>query len=66
MVIGYHFVLEAPFLIEQHLRYTGKEHYLRLRDDSQSIRSWFRFIWRFFSTTSDITLSRGRDDFLLK
>lgn len=60
MVIGYHFVLEAPFLIEQYLRYTGKEHYLRLRDDSQSIRSWFRFVWRFFSTTSDISLSVGR------
>lgn len=60
MVIGYHFVLEAPFLIEQYLRYTGKEHYLRLRDDSQSVRSWFRFIWRFFSTTSDISLSVGR------
>ncbi|MBL7776634.1 MAG: 1-acyl-sn-glycerol-3-phosphate acyltransferase, partial [Saprospiraceae bacterium] len=60
MVIGYHFVLEAPFLIEQFLRFTGKEHYLRLRDDSQSIRRSFRFIWRFFSTTSDITLSVGR------
>jgi glycerol-3-phosphate O-acyltransferase len=60
MVIGYHFVLEAPFLIEQHLRYIGKEHYLRLRDDSLSVRSWLRFIWRFFSTTSDITLSLGK------
>ncbi|TNE59034.1 MAG: glycerol acyltransferase [Bacteroidetes bacterium] len=60
MVIGYHFVLEAPFLIEQYLRYTGKEYYLRLRDDSQSIRSSFRFIWRLFSTTSDITISVGK------
>ncbi|MFN0016475.1 MAG: 1-acyl-sn-glycerol-3-phosphate acyltransferase [Saprospiraceae bacterium] len=60
MVIGYHFVLEAPFLIEQHLRFIGKEHYLRLRDDSLSVRSWFRFVWRFFSTTSDITLSIGK------
>lgn len=25
MVIGYHFVLEAPFLIEQYLRFTGRE-----------------------------------------
>ncbi len=60
LVIGYHFVLEAPFLIEQHLRMTGKEQYLRLRDEGNSIRSWFRFIWRFFSTTNDITLSVGR------
>jgi glycerol-3-phosphate O-acyltransferase len=60
LVIGYHFVLEAPFLIEQHLRYTGKENYIRLRDDSLSVRSWFRFVWRFFSTTSDISLSVGK------
>lgn len=60
MVIGYHFVLEAPFLIEQHLRLTGKEQYIRLRDEGNSVRSWFRFIWRFFSTTNDITLSVGR------
>lgn len=60
MVIGYNFVLEAPFLIEQHLRQTGKEQYLRLRDEGSSIRSWLRFFWRFFSTTSDITLSIGR------
>lgn len=60
IVISYHFVLEAPFLIEQYLRYIGKENYLRLRDDSYSVRSWFRFIWRFFSTTSDITLSVGK------
>lgn len=60
IVISYHFVLEAPFLIEQYLRYIGKEHYLRLRDDSLSVRSWFRFVWQFFSTTSDITLSVGK------
>lgn len=60
LVICYNFVLEAPFLIEQHLRSTGKENYLRLRDEGSSVRSWFRFIWRFFSTTSDITLSVGR------
>ena len=60
MVICYNFVLEAPFLIEQHLRSTGKENYLRLRDEGTSVRAWLRFIWRFFSTTSDITLSVGR------
>jgi len=60
MIIGYHYVLEAPFLIEQHLRSTGKEHYLRLKDEGKSIRSWFMYIWRFLSTTNDITLSMGR------
>ena len=60
LVICYNFVLEAPFLIEQHLRNTGKENYIRLKDEGTSVRSWFRFIWRFFSTTSDITLSLGK------
>jgi glycerol-3-phosphate O-acyltransferase len=60
MVIGYHFVLEAPYLIEQYLRSTGKENYLRLRDEGMSVRSWLRYIWRFFSTTNDITLSIGK------
>ncbi|MCA0237280.1 MAG: 1-acyl-sn-glycerol-3-phosphate acyltransferase [Bacteroidetes bacterium] len=60
LVICYNFVLEAPFLIEQHLRSTGKENYIRLRDEGKSVRGWLRFIWRFFSTTSDITLSIGR------
>lgn len=60
MVICYNFVLEAPFLIEQHLRITGKENYIRLKDEGKSVRGWFRFIWRFFSTSSDITLSVGK------
>jgi glycerol-3-phosphate O-acyltransferase len=60
MVICYNFVLEAPSLIEQHLQMTGKENYLRLRDEGTRIRTWLRYIWRFFSTTSDITLSVGK------
>jgi len=60
MVICYNFVLEAPFLIEQHLRMTGKENYIRLKDEGTSVRAWLRFVWRFFSTTSDITLSVGK------
>ncbi|MEY4204298.1 MAG: hypothetical protein RL013_2002 [Bacteroidota bacterium] len=60
MVICYNFVLEAPFLIEQHLQAIGKENYLLPRDEGTSIRAWLRFFWRFFSTSSDITLSLGR------
>jgi len=60
IIIGYHFVLEAPFLIEQYLRSTGKENYIRLKDEGKSIRSWLRFIWRFLTTTNDITLSVGK------
>lgn len=60
LVLCYNFVLEAPFLIEQHLRITGKENYIRLKDEGTSVRAWLRFVWRFFSTTSDITLSLGK------
>lgn len=60
LVLCYNSVLEAPFLIEQHLRSTGKENYIRLKDEGKSVRGWLRFIWRFFSTTSDITLSIGK------
>jgi glycerol-3-phosphate O-acyltransferase len=60
VVIGYNFVLEAPFLIEQHLRLTGKEQYLRLRDEGSSVRAWLRYVWQFFSTTNDITLTVGK------
>ncbi len=60
MVICYNSVLEAPFLIEQHLKFTGKENYIRLKDEGTSVRAWLRFVWRFFTTTSDITLSIGK------
>jgi glycerol-3-phosphate O-acyltransferase len=60
MIIGYNFVLEAPFLIEEHLKITGKENYIRLRDDGTSIRSWISFFWRFFSTVNDIHITMGK------
>jgi glycerol-3-phosphate O-acyltransferase len=60
MVICYNSVLEAPFLIEQHLKFTGKENYIRLKDEGTSVRAWLRFVWRFFTTTTDITLSIGK------
>lgn len=60
MVICYNFVLEAPFLVEQYLRSVGKENYIYLKDEGKSVRSYLRFFWRFFSTTSDITLSVGK------
>lgn len=60
LVLGYHFVLEAKYLIEQHLKKTGKEHFLQIKDASYSKKKIFRFIWRLFSQSSDITLSFGK------
>ncbi len=57
MVIGYNFVLEAPYLIDEHLQVTGKENYIRLRDQGTSIRGWISYFWRYFSTVNDITLT---------
>ncbi len=60
LIIGYNFVLEAPFLVEQHLRSIGKEKYVRLTDGGQSVREWLRYLYRFFSTESSIYLRVGR------
>ena len=57
LVMSYHFVLEAGYLIEQHLKRTGKEQYL---DFSYSRRKILRFVWKLFSQSSTITLSLDR------
>ncbi|MEM1327580.1 MAG: 1-acyl-sn-glycerol-3-phosphate acyltransferase [Bacteroidota bacterium] len=60
MVLGYHFVLEAKFLVEQHLRATGKELYLRAKDRSNSIRRFLLFASKLFSTSNDILVAFGK------
>jgi glycerol-3-phosphate O-acyltransferase len=60
LVLGYHVVLEAKFLIEQHLKETGKEHFLQIKDASYSRWKILRFMWKLFSQGSHITLSFGK------
>jgi len=60
VVVGYHFVLEAPFLIENHLRQTGKERYINVKDSSYSLRKVLRFAWNYFSNGSEILLTFGK------
>lgn len=60
LVIGYNFVLEAKSLIENHLKRTGREQYIRTKDYGSSIRQIIKFTWQFFSAASDITLSFGQ------
>jgi glycerol-3-phosphate O-acyltransferase len=60
LTTSYHTVLEAPFLIHQHLQIVGKERYLKGRTEVNSFREWFRFIWQFFAKRSDIVLSFGK------
>jgi glycerol-3-phosphate O-acyltransferase len=60
LIISYHVVLEAKYLIEQHLRQIGKERYLKARDEFYSLRKLLKFGWNFFSQPSEITLSVGK------
>ena len=60
LVLGYNFVLEAKFMIDQHLRKTGKEMYFRSKDESYSFKKVLKFAWETFSESSDIMLSFGQ------
>lgn len=60
MVLSYHFVLEAPFLIENHLRNIGKERYIKSKDDFYSIWKVLQFAWKFFAESNTITVSFGQ------
>lgn len=58
VVMNYHFVLEAPNLIEEHLKRTGREFYLMEKPDSLSTSlKIVRFIAKFLTETSRIYLS---------
>ncbi|MFZ1496032.1 MAG: 1-acyl-sn-glycerol-3-phosphate acyltransferase, partial [Saprospiraceae bacterium] len=60
LVISYHFVLEAKFMIDQYLKQTGKEQYFNTPNEPFSIRKLFKFMWEFFSESSEIILSFGQ------
>ena len=60
LTVSYHFVLEAPFLIHQHLQIVGKERYLKGKSEVNSFREWLKYVWQFFSEKSDIILSFGK------
>ncbi|MEM9991576.1 MAG: 1-acyl-sn-glycerol-3-phosphate acyltransferase [Bacteroidota bacterium] len=60
VILGYHFVLEAEELIEQHLKQAGKEQYLLRKDGTNIIRKFIRFAWSLFSTSNEIIVSLGK------
>lgn len=60
LVMSYPFVLEAPFLVEQHLRKEGQERYIKVKDSFHSLRSILKFIWGIFNKTNRITISLGQ------
>ena len=59
LMLGYHFVLEAKSLIEQHLKRTGKEQYYS-KDEFRSYFKLAKFVWQFFGKSSEIVVTFGK------
>ncbi|MEL6533806.1 MAG: 1-acyl-sn-glycerol-3-phosphate acyltransferase [Bacteroidota bacterium] len=60
VVINYHFTLEAPSLIKEHLKRAGQERYYRENDEYSSSYKLGTFMLRFIRKGSDISVSFGR------
>ncbi len=60
LIISYHFVLEAPSLVKEHLKKTGKEKFLIKHDQYATWRRILNFVWQLFSKNSKIVLSYGQ------
>ncbi len=60
LVVSYHFVLEAKFLIQQFLRQTGKEQYLGAASEQFSYKGFLKFLWQLFSSSSEIYINVGQ------
>lgn len=59
VVLGYHNVLEARFMVHEFLRKTGKEMYFRSKEKF-SIRKILHFAWKVFRNGSAITVTFGK------
>ncbi len=59
MVINYHFVLEASGLINDYLKDVGKHLYLRENDEYSTSFKMIRFMLKFLTASSSLTISFG-------
>ncbi|KEO75107.1 1-acyl-sn-glycerol-3-phosphate acyltransferase [Anditalea andensis] len=59
VTINYHFVLEAPSLIQEHLSLTGQERYYKESDEFSTSYKISKFLVKFFTKGSDISVSIG-------
>lgn len=57
--VGYHFVLEASQLIEQHLQIIGKEKYKRARPAGLTFGTIIRFVKDLYTRSSEVYMSFG-------
>ena len=60
VVLNYNFVLEAPVLINQYLKQKGQERYYVENDEYSTSYKIIKFLFKFFTKGSDISLSIGR------
>jgi len=60
VTINYHFVLEAPSLIRDHLSSTGQERYYKENDEFSTSYKISKFLVKFFTKGSDISVSIGK------
>ncbi|UJP66554.1 1-acyl-sn-glycerol-3-phosphate acyltransferase [Mongoliitalea daihaiensis] len=60
VTINYHFVLEAPSLIQEYLSITGQERYYREKDEFSTSYKISKFLVKFFTKGSDISVSIGK------
>ncbi len=60
VVINYHFTLEAPSLIREHLKRTGRERYYIETDEFSTSYKIATFLFKFFTKGSDISVNIGR------
>ncbi len=58
-IINYHFVLEAEGLINDYLKETGKERFYRENDQYSTSFKLLRFIYKFLSASSSLSVSFG-------
>lgn len=59
VVINYHFVLEAPSLIDDYLKSAGKERYYNEKDELSTSYKVFKLLARLLTRSSQIALSFG-------
>lgn len=60
VTINYHFVLEAPSLINEFLKHEGQEKYYVENDAFTTSYKMIKFLLKFFTKGSDISVSIGR------
>ncbi|MFK7952076.1 MAG: 1-acyl-sn-glycerol-3-phosphate acyltransferase [Ekhidna sp.] len=60
VVINYHFTLEAPALIKEHLKRKGRERYYVEADEFTTSYKLSTFMFKFFTKGSDISVNIGK------